>query len=61
VAALVSLLVSSTDALPVGATSLNVTVAVEFAEPPCTLVGFKASEDTVNGLTVRVAVCGTLL
>ena len=31
-------------------------VAVEFAEPPTTLVGFKVREVTNSGFTVRVAV-----
>ena len=61
VAALVMLLDNATKAPPAGATLLKVTVAVEFAEPPWTLVGFKASEDTVSGFTVSVALCGTLL
>ena len=61
VAAPVMLLVRVTVAPPAGATSLKVTVAVEFAEPPWTVVGFKVSEDTVSGFTVRVAVCDTPL
>jgi hypothetical protein len=61
VAAVVILLLSATEAPPVGATPVSVTVAVEFAEPPWTLVGFNVSEATVSGFTVKVAVCATLL
>ena len=62
VAALVRLLDSVTTAPPPGATLFKVTVAVEFAEPPLTVVGFKVSEVTDStGVTASVAVCATLL
>jgi hypothetical protein len=38
------------------AAPFNVMVAVEFAEPPTTLVGFTVRETTDNGFTVSVAV-----
>jgi hypothetical protein len=38
------------------AAPFRVMVAVEFAEPPCTLVGFRVSEVTISGFTVSVAV-----
>jgi hypothetical protein len=51
------LLPSVTDAPPVGAGPFSVTVAVEFAIPPCTDVGFNVSEATPDaaGTTVSVA------
>lgn len=36
--------------------ALKVTVAVEFVDPPTTLLGFKVIAATNNGFTVRVAV-----
>ena len=37
------------------AAPFRVIVAVEFAAPPTTLVGFKATDNTSTGLTVSVA------
>ena len=50
------LLVKVTTAPPAGATAFNVTVPVELALPPTTLVGFIDSADTVRGLIVKLAV-----
>jgi hypothetical protein len=50
------LLESVTTAPPTGAMALSVTVPVEFALPPTTLVGFIDSPDTVLGVIVRLAV-----
>jgi hypothetical protein len=58
-AAAVLLLPSVTNAPPVGATALNVTVPVELA-PPVTLVGFKDTEETVTGFTTGLIVKAAL-
>jgi hypothetical protein len=55
-AAAVLLLVSVTDAPPLGAGPLNVTVPCELV-PPTTLVGFSVSEITVGDVTANEAVC----
>ena len=57
VAAAVLLLESVTCAPPAGAGPFSVTVPVEDpSRPPITLVGFSASEETIGGITVSVAV-----
>jgi hypothetical protein len=50
------LLPSVTDAPPVGAGPFSVTVAIEFAEPPCTDVGFSVSEATPDAAATTVSV-----
>jgi hypothetical protein len=57
VAAAVLLLASATTAPPVGAGPVNVTVAVGFVEPPCTVVALSPSNATpvADGTTVSVA------
>jgi hypothetical protein len=58
VAAAVLLLESVTCAPPAGAGPFSVTVPVEDPSgPPITLVGFSASEETIGGITVSVALC----
>jgi len=54
-AAAVLLLDSVTTDPPVGAAAFNVTVPVELVFP-VTLVGFKVTEETAGGFTVKVAV-----
>ena len=46
---------------PTGAGAFKVTVAVELASPPTTVVGFRESKETDGGFTVRTAVCETEL
>ena len=57
VAAEVLLLDNATTVPPAGAYPLSVTVPVELAEPPVTLVGFKVKDVTpvATGFTVSVA------
>jgi len=50
------LLDSVTTVPPAGAAELNVTVPVDVALPPTTLVGFSVKPVTVRGFTVSVAV-----
>ena len=45
---------------PVGAAAFKVTVPVEFASPPVTVVGSRASKETAGGLTVKVALAEPL-
>jgi hypothetical protein len=51
-----SLLESVTCAPPAGAGAFSVTVPVE-GLPPVTLVGLRASDETIGGITVSVAIC----
>jgi hypothetical protein len=60
VAVVVSALVRVTDAPPVGAAELSVTVPVEEV-PPTTLTGLRLSPETVGGVTVKLAVWLPLL
>src|SRR2546422_4640131 len=53
------LLESVTCAPPAGAGAFSVTVPVE-GLPPVTLVGLRASEETIGGITVRDAECTRL-
>ena len=58
VAAAVLLLESVTRAPPAGAGPFSVTVPVEDPSgPPITLLGLRASEETIGGITVSEAVC----
>ncbi len=54
VATLVLPLVRVTTAPPAGALPVSVTVPVEFALPPTTVVGFKVRVETLGAVTVRV-------
>ena len=57
-----SLLLRVTTAPPEGADALRVTVPVELAWPPTTVVGLRVTEVTISGgVTVRVAVWVTPL
>ena len=56
VAAFVLLLESVTCAPPAGAGAFSVTVPAE-GFPPVTLAGLRASEETIGGITVSVAIC----
>lgn len=47
-------LVSVTTAPPAGALPVSVTVPVEFALPPTTVVGFSVSVETLGAVTVSV-------
>ena len=51
-----SLLESVTCAPPAGAGAFSVTVPVE-GLPPVTLVGLRASDETIGGITVSDAIC----
>lgn len=59
--AVVLLLESDMTTPPVGAAACSVTVPVEFADPPCTLVGERVSERIASGSTVIFAVKETAL
>lgn len=61
VAADVLLLERDTTAPPVGAGPLSVTVPVELALPPTTVVGDRLTDCATGGLMVSEAVCWTLL
>jgi hypothetical protein len=56
VAAAVLLDASDIDTPPAGATAPSVTVPIEVALPPMTLVGFSVSPEGASGATVRLAV-----